>query len=135
MNRPPLLIALSLALVLPEIGRAGDWVQRSVSLPRPTSMPPSHQWFPADFLDLVYDSWRRVTVGLGGYANPPLYYLAVSEYDGVNWVSRYTGSASNTPTFRKVGGATFDSWRGVTVVFGGWIGSCLLYTSPSPRDS
>lgn len=126
VNRRLLWIALIL-LTLSANAEAG-WTKRDVSVPRPLNMPPSWEWHPYP-LTLVYDSHRHVTVGIGGHSgtggpyDPSLYYLAVSEYNGNSWVSRYDGSAANTPTFREIGNAVFDSKRNVTIIFGGWVGS------------
>lgn len=121
-SRLPILL-LTILFVLPSGGaRAGTWSKRDVSVPRPTAMPPSHEWSPT-FLRLVYDSRRRVVVGIGGHAKPSLSYLPVSEYDSSTWISRYDGSTANTPPYRSIGNAVFDTRRNVTVIFGGWVGN------------
>jgi hypothetical protein len=110
-------VAMLIAL-LPAVSAAGTWTKREVSVPRPDGYPPSYEWEPTG-LTLVYDSWRRVTVGLGGGPYYHFAHLPVAEFNGVAWVNR-TGYTAESPSYRSLGSAAFDSRRGVTVIYGGF---------------
>lgn len=105
---------------------AGQWIHRDIGVPRPTGQPEGKMWDPHD-MQIVYDTRRHVTVGFGdaGGTDGGLAYLPVSEYNGTEWISRYDGSVANAPSNRFYPLVTFDSVRGVTVVFGGYVGTYL----------
>jgi hypothetical protein len=120
----PFLILVELCLFAFDL-QAADWTQQTTPVPRPTGYTAGGTWDPQN-MKIVYDSRRNVTVGIGGYANPPLPYLPVSEYNGAQWISRAEGLSANSPSGRTIGGAVFDSVRGVTVVYGGYVGTQFL---------
>ncbi len=86
------------------------WTQRAVSGPSPRY---AHT--------MAYDSARGVTVLVGGYFfdTTAHYYADVWEWNGTAWTQR----AVSGPSPRAYHAMSYDSARGVMVVFGGYDGS------------
>ncbi|MBI4712807.1 MAG: hypothetical protein HY762_05855 [Planctomycetes bacterium] len=74
---------------------------------------------------MVYDSVRDRIVFFGGASDTEdgtsnVYYDETWEFDGTNWLQRYSAS---TPTARSWHAMAYDSARGKTVLFGGFLNS------------
>jgi hypothetical protein len=70
---------------------------------------------------MVYDSVRQRTVLFGGYDVNGIDNNETWEWDGTNWLQRY--STTGTPTARYNHAMAYDSVRQRTVLFGGYNGS------------
>ena len=85
------------------------WQQRS-----PMPAPPVRSYF-----GMAYDATRHVTVIFGGLqpnGNSGTLLADTWEYDGASWTQRHP---VHSPTTRSNVGMTYDSLRGMTVLFGG----------------
>jgi len=94
----------------------GSWFRRW-----PSPEPPARRYAP-----IAFDERRGVTVLFGGQeratcANP---LGDTWEWDGANWSLRANGSPG--PAARYYASASYDSWRGVTVMVGGNIPGYLF---------
>jgi len=83
------------------------WVLRALDGPRGVHKPA-----------LAYDTARNVVVLFGGSSGEPPFqiYGETWEWNGVSWALR----ATSGPTPRSWGSMTYDSARGVTVLYAGW---------------
>ncbi len=89
-----------------------EWVQRS-----PLSTQPANRIFHA----MAYDSARSVSVLFGGYLYNTTHLETDDtwEWDGHSWLRR----TSSGPSPRRQHSMAFDSFRNVTVLFGGLSGN------------
>ena len=118
-----------------------NWVQRS-----PASWPPARAGHA-----MAYDIARSIVVLFGGYyisGGNAIQRSDTWEWDGTSWVER---NPISHPTARKDHSMTYDSLRGITVLFGGLAGSTYrgdtwewdgtnwversLGSNPSPRGN
>ncbi|HKN51015.1 MAG TPA: kelch repeat-containing protein [Amycolatopsis sp.] len=135
-----LIVAAVVAAGLPATARADaaapvDWSLSAAAGPGPRIGPVS-----------AYDSGRLRTVLFGGTDAGYTPTSDTWEWDGTSWTQR---SPATSPSPHALGGLTYDSARGVSVLFGGWSGSAYLNdtwewdgsnwlhrmtaTAPSPR--
>jgi hypothetical protein len=125
---------------------AGTWILRGESWERLEAAGPAER----QAQGMVYDERRDRVVVFGGLGSAPRGQRPPTlgdtwEFDGRGWTERRPEEA---PTPRSGAGMTFDSKRGVTILFGGlaadgfqgdtwsWDGSAwrrLAQTGPEPR--